>query len=265
MTKNPPIIIIYDNIILKQFSQIDDLKLFTDLPDIIQFRNMKIKNEMPFLYLNRKKINIILYENEDFVNVKINKNNMNLKYYFFLSLLISENKDIVNYKYTFEFINNVNKYQKNIDKNKIYKKLMIAKIIIELINNYNTEDNKEELNIIKDENINIINNIINNIEHINKLIPNKRIKYIIEEKIDKIYIDIIIALLKETKFLNIEYIIDILNQLELESINITKSMVDVLSKKIINMDSDLIKEYIIKNIDDLFNSPIHIIYKTNLL
>ena len=163
--KIPLKIIIYDNIILNELSQINDLKLFSNFSDITKFLNMDIKNEIFFLYLNRKNINEILYDEEDFVNIKISKDNINLKYYFFLSLLITENKDTINYKYTYEFINNANNYQKNADENKIYKKLMIAKIILELIdnyNNYNVSDNEEEertLNIIKNENENIIKKI----------------------------------------------------------------------------------------------------------
>ena len=265
MVKNPKASIlekIYDNILLNEFSQINDLKLFSNFSDISNFLNMDIKNKILFLYLNRKNINQILYDEENFIKIETSKDNTNLKYYFFLSLLISENKDTINYIYTYEFINNANNYQKNIDENKIYKKLMIAKIILELIdnyNNYNDSDNREEengsnneeeekaLNKIKNENEDIINK---NIEYLKQLIPNINKKYITGKKIDTIYIDIINAILKEQIFSNIDNMIDILNQLE--SINITKSMIDELLN-ILNIDNDLIKKYMIKDIDDLFN------------
>ena len=231
-------------------------KIFSKYSDI-QFLNSNIEDKIYLLYLNRVNINEILYDEEAFINISNNKENTNLKSYFYLYLLISENKNIVNYIYNIEFIRDINSNQKNIDDNKIYKKLIIAKIIIEIIDNYRASDNyneneeKEELYYIEIENKDIINN---NINYLKELYSNWNQNYIIEKKIDKIYIDIIITLFKEKKFLNFDNCIEIFNQLELESINITKEMANELSKM---FNKDFIKEYQIKRIDDIFN--IHII------
>ena len=246
---------IYNRIILNDFSQINDLKLFSNFSDISTFLNKDRKTQILFLYLNRININEILYNEETFVNMKINKDNFNLKYFFFLSLLISENKNIVNYIYTIEFIKEANHYKDKIDDKEIYKKIIMAKIINELIDNYKVSDNyddkeEEELNNIEIKNENIIDNNINNLKKIN---PYLNKNYIKNEKIDKIYLDIINGLLNKKNFSNIEFIVEVLSQLELESINITKPMIDEISK-IINMNSDLINEYSIRNILDLFNT-----------
>ena len=144
-------------------------KIFSKYSDI-QFLNSNIEDKIYLLYLNRVNINEILYDEEAFINISNNKENTNLKSYFYLHLLISENKNIVNYIYNIEFIRDINSNQKNIDDNKIYKKLIIAKIIIEIIDNYRASDNyneneeKEELYNIEIENKDIINNNINNLK-----------------------------------------------------------------------------------------------------
>ena len=55
---------------------------------------------------------------------------------YYISLLIKYNINIVNFSYSISFINNINSINKNIDINTIYKKMLISKIILELINFY---------------------------------------------------------------------------------------------------------------------------------
>ena len=119
---------------------------------------------MKFLYFNKKKIHEILYEEEE----KINLDNIidnKLSDYFYLTLLIEDNKDMVNYEYSFDIFNNLFNQLKQ-DNNNNYKNIILSKIIIELINNYkgtnnyDPEQDNKKLNEIE----NIIKNSIESIK-----------------------------------------------------------------------------------------------------
>ncbi len=62
---------------------------------------------------------------------------------FYLNLLINDNKAIVNYSYSIDLINEITNLQKKIS-DTIYKKIIISKIIIDLIYNYKQSDNYKE-------------------------------------------------------------------------------------------------------------------------
>ena len=117
--------------------------------------------DIEFLYFND--INKILYEEDKIIYIKNYKNNR-LSYNFFLSLLITENVNIINYHYSIDYIKEI--YNRKINKVEKYKLIMISKLIIELIENFrgtdefyqNESQNKIELNKIENDIKEIINN-----------------------------------------------------------------------------------------------------------
>ena len=234
----------------------NNLKLLSNYDEVLIIINSNKKHLIDFLYFNRNNIHEILYKEEKVINIEINENNRNLSYYFYLSLLITENKDIINYSYSFDYITDIiENYQKYIEDNNKLTKIIISKILLQIIDNYKNTDNYNEkdeshLKDIKKKNEEIIYNNINHLKEINESINEKYIK---RENIDKIYIDIVISLLEQNKFKNYEYISNIFNQLELERINITEKMIEKLSSVLDNKNS-YINEYLINNIDDLFNN-----------
>ena len=181
------------------------IKLILNYNEIEQIiENIKEQNIFKFLYFNRNKINEILYAEEQIINFEDNFEK-NINSYFYLYLLISDNKDIINYNYSLNFIKKINNLQ-NENKITIYKRLLSI-IIIELINNYKQADNYEEE---EKEKLDEINNNNENIINKNKKIItdndfNMEIENIRNKKIDKIFIEIINELIKNKIFNNYDY------------------------------------------------------------
>ena len=68
------------------------LKKIEDINDIINVN--KISKISKYIYFNKKYIQYILYENNEVLNIKYNKYNNNIEFFFYLVLLIRENPDI---------------------------------------------------------------------------------------------------------------------------------------------------------------------------
>ena len=174
-----------------------------------------------------------------------------LSSYFYLSLLIKYNPGANDYTYSMDFIKQINDLQKN-NKDKVYKKIIISKIILELIDNYKQTDNYVE---DEDNDLNEINEYNNNILEENIYTLNKEIgskidtKFLINKKVDEIYSEIIRCLIISKKFNEYNYIYNIINELDLENINITQKIFDEISKTLNNKNG--MNYYIISNIDDL--------------
>ena len=205
------------------------------LSDFNEIKNILTKNDpnlLKFLYFNRNKIHKILYEFEEIIDLDGLKTSFYLYLYFYLSLLIEENPNVINYKYSINFIRNLNEEQIK-ENNKIIKKIILAKIIIVLISNYTQNENadedgdkyEEELNKIKKYN----DNIINNNKKVIKIF-NLEENDILKKDIGKIYVQIIKYLIINQKLEDIEYAYNIIEQIDLESINLTKNMYIEISK-----------------------------------
>ena len=240
-------IIIYENIndpmilLFSNFNQIENLLILAD-PNIIKF-----------LFFNRTNIHKILFNEEKIIeiNIQLDKEIENLNIFFYLNLLINDNINIVNYSYSLDFIRKINNKKEN--KNEYYKLIIKAKIIIELINNYkqldiyNEEREKEELNNIRNKNEFLIKKYE---EKLRDLGLNG--KFILEKKIDEIYIEIIIALIKSEKIKMYEYSESLLKQIDLENIIITKKMIDNLDN-FLNKNPGLMNNYKIYTFLDFFD------------
>ena len=143
------------------------LKLLYKLEDIYQIiYGNKITKISKYIYFNKTFIQKILYEKDEVLNIKYNKYNNNLEFFFYLVLLIRENPDIYNYNFEIEYIEQLNK-ENNTSTEKKINQIIKAKLIIELSNEYildndlddESEEGKELNRIIEDNTIIIENNI----------------------------------------------------------------------------------------------------------
>ena len=225
------------------------------LKKILNDLNIQNNFNIPlFIFVLKKKIQKILYDEEEDININNYNISNNLCQLFYLDLLILDNKDILDYRIDFSFINQLNNF--NIKTNKLLKKIILSKIIIDLINNFEepddfNDDNRNQLESIKDQNIKIIENIeksdsiLKNIDlKINDIKQSK-------VKIDMVYWKIINELIISKNIYNYDYTYDIIEQLDLENIQINNVIFNELSKTLNNEEN--IKEYIITNKEDLFN------------
>lgn len=74
-----------------------------------------------------------------------------------------------------------------------------------------------------------------------------------KKKIDELYIEIIKGLIITCKFEDYEYTYNIMQQLDMLSIDITKNMFNELSKVLKDEEEHFIKKYKISTVNDLFN------------
>ena len=231
--------------LIKNYEDILDMKIYNGNGNITKF-----------LYFNKEKVHSILYKKNEVINLEYNKNNKNLIFYFYLTLLIRENPNILNYKYDEEYITSLNEdniNDKN-DKNQL-NQIIKAKFIIELTQEYKLDydyfddDKGKDLDKIIEININIIKK---NIDIFKELNCDLDINKIIFFPIDKLYNDIIIGLIKSKKFNNFNYMNHIVTQLNLEQIDITENMYKTLENFLTNPENELlINNYVIKDEKDL--------------
>ena len=105
--------------------------------------NLEEGNAFKLFYFFRKKVHTILYNTENTIEVDYIMLKEKIFSYFYLYLLISDDKDLVNYKYSIDLIRNNVNLQKNDNKN-IYKTLILSIINIILIENYKQIEEDEE-------------------------------------------------------------------------------------------------------------------------
>ena len=211
-----------------------ELKPISNLTEINDFLNLKLKNKMKILYSNKNKVHNILYQEEE--TIKINSDIMQNYFsnYFYLIQLIEDNPNIINNEYSLDLIKNINNQIKN-GKNEELRNIIIYKIITELIRNYKgTYEYDEDENVELEE---IERNIIRDI-NLQESEELKDLKLNINEikgkKIDEICIEIINMLIRTNKIDNYEYTYNIIKGLDFENIDITKTMFDKLSKALNN-------------------------------
>ena len=224
---------------------------FEEIEQILKIDKFEIIN---YLYFSRKKIHNILYDDENEIQINYAEKN-STSYYFYLSLLIAENLEIVNYKYSFDFVKKVFDKEKSINNNHKYELAVMSKMLCVLINNFkgvfdfidDDEKNEEELKKIDEENNEILANNKTIFNEINLNFDETNLN-----SIEEIYIQIIIHLIKLKKFEDFEYTYNIIKQLDLENIAITKYMFDKLSK-IFDEKAEYINDYKITKKEDLFN------------
>ena len=232
-----------------------ELNLLKDISDIIKLFESKAPDKFKYIYFNEKKINIILYEQEEVItigdeNISYFKNFENL---FYFELLLVSNPDIINYDFSKNLIIEIFKIVNMIVKG-IYN-IIVNKIVINLINfyksleQYDEEKDEKELNDIENK---CRMNFKENFQEFKKIGVDLEEDEILGSKIEEIYMSIIKALINSDKFEDYDYIDKIFREIKLDKIDLTKYMVDELNK-ILNLDSDLVKPYLIMKVEDLFN------------
>ena len=220
-------------------------------------------NFLIFFYFNKERIHSMLEERDEVINIDSIKNEGN--YYFishlYFDLLIEDNKDMINYSYPFELIKVIYDIQTKQEKKYIIKKIILSKIIITLIANYEQIEHNEDLNednklILQYKKYN--NDIINDNENLLKEYKLNK-EDILSKKIDEIYLSIIKQLIIEDQLNESEKTKQIIKYLDLENFIITKTIFDEL-RIILNAKENYIKKYIINGFEDIFNEEIITFY-----
>ena len=228
------------------------LSSMSEIKYIIELNNPEF---ISFIYFAKNNIHRILWEEEEIINIKYDRKRLELPFLFYLVALIKDNIEIINYLYPINFIEETNKDMQNIAKKNQFKIIIKCKIIIDLIYNYRGSENYDEykgderLNEIENECKNYILNNIVALKNLNLFYSDDKI---ISMPIDQLYIDIIIALIKQKKFDDFDYTKNILDQMEIEKIFITETMFKKLCK-LFNSTEDYIIDYSLTKKDDLFN------------
>ena len=205
------------------------------------------------LYFNINSYRHLLYDYN--TEIALAEKEIYLSYIFYATLLIEDNQNIINYSFTIELIKGIDEIIE--DNNNIYLKLILSKSIFDLINSYKGLDEyNNNINKIKDieiKNTNRIENLIHEkINRNNELKLNLNLTYIKSKKIDQIYIDIIIGLLKN-KSEDYNYIYIAITKMKLESIIITKTMFEEVKNFLDKEINGIKNKYLISKIEDLFD------------
>ena len=224
-------------------------KLITNFEEVDNFLKSGKDKIFQFLYFIWRVFNDILYNNDKLIDLDEFKiENDKLSELFYLDLILMYNTGISNFEYSLEFIKNINEIGKNNSKQK-YKPLIYAKIILDLINNFQDEAEIEEdsLNEIKDFNNKIIED---NLIYFNDFNIDKN--DFEDKKIDEIYSSILDELIRKNKFDEYDYVVEVLEQLDYKNIFLTDTMLEKL-KITLNSSEDFINKYKISNISELIN------------
>ena len=235
---------------------------FNELINIInQANSLKDINIFKFLYSYKKLAHSILYEAEESINV----NNLKLKYEFaelyYLCLLIMDSQEIVNYQYDFEIINKFNQVAENLfnSNDKKFKKIIMAKMLLDIINNFSAseeyEESEDEINISKIDSIKekIDDVIQKSINIFGKFKIDINQSNIFDYKVEEIYDEIICSLIKHQNFNDYNNLYSIIDELDLEKIDVSNVLLESL-KKLININNNCMNQFIIEQDADLLNA-----------
>ena len=241
-----------------EFISKDSLNFFQDyqnLIDTLHQINDQDYNIFKFIYHFRNNIHAVLYDFDE--TIKINEFRLNFDFaeLYYLYLLINENEEIINYTLSFEIL--LNSYKNIIkifeEKNKL-RTIIIYKIVSCLIKNFSESDNYdqdingEQIYIIKNE---IETNFKNNIDEFKEMY-NVNEEQIKEMKLNNIYCNILISLIKSNNFEDYNYLYNILNEMQLEKIDIGNDILNPLQETL-KENNDYMKKFIIENEFDLYD------------
>ena len=223
---------------------------FEEMGELLNYLKENKLNIPETIYFCMTNFHSILYKEEETIKIESYNIEKKLCNLFYLNLLIMENPETLNYEYSFDFIKSIHDSNKEA---KILKKVLVSKIILELLKNYEGLDeyeeneDKEKVDELRLENEKIIKDNIDELKKIDSIFTDDYIK---KEKLDELYINIIGKLITSKKFEDNEYITDIMNQLDMENIHFSNEMFEKLSK-ILN-ESNL-NDYTISKKEDLDN------------
>ena len=224
--------------------------LFNNFSEIQSISKLIDFNEVSKFYYSYKSAIDKTLEKEDQI-IEINNNKYDFKFYFYLTLLIEDNYDIVNYSYQYDLINYLDNEMRA--KKELLRKVIESKIMLVLIYNFKGFNRSKQLknDIDNIEKYNL-ENIKNNMHILREFDLNINEDEIDEISLEEIYAKIITYLVKNKKLEDYDYSFNIINQLELCVIDITEEMFDDLSS-LLNSQEPFITDYSISNSDDLLD------------
>ena len=230
--KNKPIIIPFCELI----------RSYQDIEKILLNKEINI---IEYIYLNKERINQILYDEE--TNIKIEQNYL-VKFsdYIYLYYILAESRDVVNYIFEIELIDAFNDILLA-TKSKI-KMIILSKLEIFFIDYY--FEQKDDENTKKYEDMkNKCKQIINvNINYLKEDIADLNIDNLLSDDIENIYTEIIKSLIINGKLNDSDKTIKLLDDLEIKHIRLNKKFYDNLSKILIEKN---LNKYKISDIDDI--------------
>ena len=231
----------------------ESIENYANIKSILENKGINI---FEYLYLNKERIHIILYNEDE--NITINSEMMKkFSDYYYLYFLIRA-EELLNYKYEYGFLSEL-KEKVNIQKSPI-KKIIFSKILLCLIKNYN-EIYGDEFGDKCEEMEEDCKNWINSEKHsLKKYNINLDLDKLADDgvEIDDIYINILISLIKNNKLNDSQDTLNILSELEIKDLRLNKKIYNGL-KPIFN-ENDL-KKYLISSYSDLINNEIITFYR----
>ena len=224
--------------------------LINKFADVQSF--LEEKNLTKILYFNLDTVHKVLYDYDQIITISdAMENDLCFNYYLFL--LIKAGEEIINYEFSKKYIN---LFKLKIKDNKYYN-IIAYKIIIEFINNFrncNLYDEDKDYDFVTKLDNESREYIKNNLNIFHDIKLNLTCEDIIERNIDELYVDIIVALMKNNKFYDYEYTLNIFNQLDLENIDIqfysSEKLWNIILESL-NSKNDYIKINDINDFDDL--------------
>ena len=185
-----------------------------------------------FLYSNRVQLVNLLFDEGKVMFIKSNEK-ANIHFCFYLSLLIKHDLAFFYFDYDVGFIRAL--HEKHKFEKYTLRKLILAKLIIELIDNQRSSllydrNNDELLDKIKKNNKDIIED--NKFE----LISSDKFANS-NDNIDEIYAELIIKII-EKNYNNSSIIEDYFMQMELQNIELTPIMIELINKELKNKKID---------------------------
>ena len=230
--KNKPIIIPFCELIGS----------YQDIENILLNKEINI---IEYIYLNKDRINQILYDEE--TNIKIEQNYL-VKFsdYIYLYYILAESRDVVNYIFEIELIDAFNDILLA-TKSKI-KMIILSKLEIFFIDYYFEQKDDEKIKKYEDMK-NKCKQIINvNINYLKEDIADLNIDNLLSDDIENIYTEIIKSLIINDKLNDSDKTIKLLDDLEIKHIRLNKKFYDNLSKILIEKN---LNKYKISDIDDI--------------
>ena len=231
----------------------ESIENYANIKSILEKEGINI---FEYLYLNKERIHIILYNEDE--NITINSEMMKkFSDYYYLYFLIRA-EELLNYKYEYGFLSEL-KEKVNILKSPI-KKIIFSKILLCLIKNFN-EIYGDEFGDKCEEMEEDCKNWINSEKYsLKKYNINLDLDKLADDgvEIDDIYINILISLIKNNKLNDSQDTLNILSELEIKNLRLNKKIYNGL-KAIFN-ENDL-KKYLISSYSDLINNEIITFYR----
>ena len=227
-------------------------ELVVNFEEIITILKEKSGQFLKLFYFNRNNIHDILYKENEIIFIDVNQIRK-ISELFYLDLLIKDNQDIINYEYSKEIIFNL--YEELLKIKSDAKKVILAKIIFDLIENYKGFENIDEK--VDEKGLNILSNsCIKEMEekvkkNNKKFLDGIDIDDILSMSLDNIYAEIIVNIFKYDSF-SYECALNILNDLEIEYIQITKNIYLKLINFLKSYENDK-QKYFIKEIKDFID------------